>query len=146
MTEAAIVLPVFLTLCLGMIDLGFAIFQNNAIGEASRQAARIASVHGAMASADGTGSTWGPAEYTGTGDSADPIPTAIRGAGALAGLNPANVTIDVQWPTGNNRAPDNGVSDTVQVTVSTNWSPFVLYIFGNQTVPLSATSIMPIAH
>ncbi len=145
MTEAAIVLTVFLTLCLGMIDLGFAVFQNNAVAEASRQGARIASVHGALASADGSGAVWGPAaDLNVAGNSTgDPIVVAITNAGALAGLNPANVTISTQWPTGGNSVLN---GDTVEVTVSTTWTPVIFYVFGNKSVTLTATSIMPIAH
>ena len=77
MVEAAIILPVFLTLCLGMIDLGMAVFQNNAVAEASRQGARIASVHGSLAPNDGSGTTWGPTSYnawSGAGNSSNAIP------------------------------------------------------------------------
>jgi Flp pilus assembly protein TadG len=144
MVEAAIILPVFLTLCLGMIDLGIAVFQNNAIAEASRQGARIASVHGAFAAYDGSGAVWGPTADTFTGNSTtDPIAVGIRNSGALAGLNPANVTIAVSWPTGTNSVATN---DTVQVKVSAPWSPIIFYVFGNMSVTLTATSITPIAH
>jgi Flp pilus assembly protein TadG len=143
MTEAAIILPVFLTLCLGMIDLGIAVFQNNAVAEASRQGARIATVHGSFAADDGSGTVWGTTSYSGAGSATDAIPTAFRNAGVMAGLNPANVTISVQWPTGGNSVLN---GDTVQVTVSTNWTPVIFYVFGNKVVTLTATSIMPIAH
>jgi Flp pilus assembly protein TadG len=143
MVEAAIILPVFLVLTLGMIDLGIAVFQNNAICEASRQGARIASVHGAYAADDSSGAVWGPTAYSGAGNSAAAIPTAMRSAGALAGLNTANVTVAVQWPTGTNSV---ATGDTVQVTVSVLWAPVIFYVFGNRSVTLSATSITPIAH
>jgi Flp pilus assembly protein TadG len=143
--EAAFVLPLFLILTLGMIDLGIAVFQNNAVAEASRQGARICSVHGAYAADDSTYPTgvWGPTAYSGAGNASDPIPTAMSAAGALAGLKAANVTIAVQWPTGTNSVAN---GDTVQVTVSTNWTPVIFYVFGNKTVTLTATSITPIAH
>jgi Flp pilus assembly protein TadG len=143
MVEAAIILPVFLTLTLGMIDLGIAVFQNNAVAEASRQGARIASVHGSLAPSGWNGGVWGPTAWSGAGNSSNVIATTISGAGALAGLNAANVTISVSWPTGTNSVQK---GDTVEVTVSTNWSPVLFYVFGNKTVTLTATSIMPIAH
>ena len=143
MTEAAIIMPVFLTLALGMIDLGIAVFQNNAVAEASRQGARIASVHGSLAPIDGSGSSWGPTAYCGAANSSDTIPTTLRSAGALAGLNAATVSIAVSWPTGGNSV-QNG--DTVQVTVSTTWMPVISYVIGSKTVTLTATSIVPIAH
>jgi hypothetical protein len=154
MVEAAIVLPVFLTLCLGMIDLGIAVFQNNAIAEASRQAARLAAVHGAMAPSGWNGGDWmatagvtGTTTYTVAGNDTGAIATAINGSGALAGLNPANVTIAITWiDGGDNVQTDTSDPPRVQVAVSTTWSPVIFYVFGNRTVTLSATSIMPIAH
>ena len=142
MAEAAIVLPVFLSLALGTLDLGMAVFRNHAVGEAARQGARIASVHGFLANQLGP---WGTTAYSGAGDSTDTIPTAIRNAGALAGLNPANVTISVQWPDGSNNVLTSA-DCRVQVTASTTWTPLFSYLLGGTTLTLSATSIMPIAH
>jgi Flp pilus assembly protein TadG len=150
--EAAIVLPVFLTLCLGMIDLGVAVFQNNVIAEASRQGARIASVHGSLAPSGWNGGPWGTTAYSGAGDSTDTIPTTIRNTGALVGLDAANVTISVSWPDGSNVASPpsytnvNPGTNRVQVTVSTTWTPILGFFLGNNAQTLSATSVMPIAH
>src|SRR5262245_37102644 len=99
MVEAAIILPVFLFLSLGMIDLGLAVFRNHAIAEVSRQAARIASVHGSLATQLGS---WGTSSYSGAGDAGDTITTALRTAGAFAGLDPSRVTVSVSWPDGGN--------------------------------------------
>jgi Flp pilus assembly protein TadG len=147
MVEAAIILPAFLTMALGTIDLGLAVFQNHQVAEASRQGARIASVHGSQASQLGV---WGPNAYSGAGNAADTIPTAFRTAGAFGTLNTANVTVSVSWPDGSNNSnpasPTFPATYRVQVTVSTTWTPLVFYVFGNKTVTLSATSIMPIAH
>jgi Flp pilus assembly protein TadG len=150
MAEAAISLPVFLTLCLGMIDLGIAVFQNNAVAEASRQAARIASVHGSLAPSGWNGGDWmttagvtGTSAYSVAGNDSGAIATAINGSGALAGLKPANVTITITWIDGGDKVQS---GHRVQVAISTNWSPVFFYVFGNKTVTLTATSIMPIAH
>jgi Flp pilus assembly protein TadG len=144
MTEVAIIIPVFLTLALGTIDLGLAVFRNHEVAEASRQGARIASVHGSLAPSGWDGGTWGTSAYSGTGDSADAIPTAIRNAGALAGLKTSDVHISVQWLDGSNNVLNGDCR--VQVAVSTTWTPLFSYVFGGRTVTLSATSIMPIAH
>jgi Flp pilus assembly protein TadG len=141
--EAVFTISSFLALALGMVDLGFAVFQNHVVSEASRQGARIASVHGSLAPSGWHGGHWGTTAYSGAGNSTDAIPTAISGAGALTGLDPANVTIAVSWPDGGNNA-QNG--DRVQVTVSTTWTPVFGSIFGSSPYTLSATSIMPIAH
>ena len=143
MVEAAIILPVFLTLCLGMIDLGIAVFQNHAVAEASRQTARIASVHGSMAPSGWDGGPWGPTAYSAAGNAGDAYATTIQNSGAMAGLNPANVTIAITWIDGGNKA-QNG--NRVQTTISTTWTPLITYVFGSKTVTLTATSIMPIAH
>jgi len=155
LVEAVLITSAFLALAAGMVDLGTAVFQNHIVSEASRQGARIASVHGSLAPSDWNGGVWGPTANSWDGNSTETIPTTIRNAGALTGL-PLNVTtISVQWPTGGNSA-QNG--STVQVTVSTTWTPvysyYILgssgytYIFGSSPQPhtLSATSIMPIAH
>jgi hypothetical protein len=44
--EFAIVLPVFLAILLGMIDIGRGVWANNTVANAAREAARYASVHG----------------------------------------------------------------------------------------------------
>jgi Flp pilus assembly protein TadG len=156
LAEAAIVLPAFLFLALGTIDLGLAVFMNHQVAEASRQGARIASVHGSLAPSGWNGGPWGTTAYSANANATDAYATAIRGAGAFTGLNLANTTLSIQWPQGSNQAaspytPSNpnyvaSGTNTVQVTVSTTWKPLVLYVFGNRTVTLSATSIMPIAH
>jgi Flp pilus assembly protein TadG len=143
LVEAAIILPIFLTLALGTIDVGLAVFQNHAIAEASRQGARIASVHGSLAPSGWNGGPWGTTAYSGAGNSTDTIPSTMSAAGAFAGLNPANVTVSVSWPDNGNNG-QNG--DRVQVQVSSTWTPIYTYLFGGLSVKLQATSIMPIAH
>ena len=141
LAESVITTLAFVTLALGMVDLGYAVLQNHLLSEASRQGARIASVHGSLAPS-GMG-VWGPTTYSGLANSGATIPAAFSSAGVFTGLNPANVTVTVSWPTGGNSV-QNG--DTVNVTVSTTWTPAFSFIFGSSANTLSATSIMPIAH
>jgi Flp pilus assembly protein TadG len=143
MVEAVITTVVLTTLAFGMFDLGVAVFQNHVVSEASRQGARIASVHGSLAPSGWNGGIWGTSTYTGTANLTDNIPTAFSGAGLFVGLNPSNVNVSVQWPDGGNSA-QNG--NRVQVTVSTTWTPLITYLFGTTPYTLSATSIEPIAH
>jgi hypothetical protein len=151
LVEAAIVLLVFLMLVLGMLDLGLGVLQYNSVSHAARQGARQAIVHGWMAPTKPPwyGGPWGPPgsypganPYTVNGaNSSDWIVKALQDGGALAGLDPNTVTIQVQWPDGSNN-PDNRVS----VTVSSSYSPIMTWIFGNHPITLSATSTMLIAH
>jgi hypothetical protein len=143
LVESALTTLAFVTLALGMVDLGAAVFQNHVVAEASRQGARIAAVHGSLAPAGWNGGPWGTTAYSGAGNSTDTIPSTISASGALVGLNASNVTISVQWPDSGNSAL---IGDRVQVTVSTTWTPIFGYIFGTSPYTLTATSIEPIAH
>ena len=46
MVEFGLVLPIFLAILIGMVDIGRAVWANNAVANAAREAARFASVHG----------------------------------------------------------------------------------------------------
>jgi hypothetical protein len=130
----AIVLMVFLTLVLGMLDLGIAVFRTHVLANAAREGARKAIVHGGMAP-----ESWGPATYAGTANSADPIPTAVQPF--LTGLDLSQVTVQASWPEGSN-----GLEKPVQVTLSMPYQPVMTFIFGNPTFTLSGSSTMQILH
>ena len=57
-TEAALVLPVFLALVLGMIDLAVAISRSNTLSHAARQAAPHSMVHGSLTTTGSNGGLW----------------------------------------------------------------------------------------
>jgi hypothetical protein len=46
MVEFGLVLPIFLAILIGMVDVGRAVWANNTVANAAREAARFASVHG----------------------------------------------------------------------------------------------------
>jgi hypothetical protein len=46
LVEFALVFPIFFAILIGMVDVGRAVWANNAIANASREAARYATVHG----------------------------------------------------------------------------------------------------
>lgn len=46
LVEFGLVLPIFLAILIGMVDLGRAVWANNSVANAAREAARFASVHG----------------------------------------------------------------------------------------------------
>ena len=46
LVEFGLVLPIFLAVLIGMVDIGRAVWANNAVANAAREAARFASVHG----------------------------------------------------------------------------------------------------
>lgn len=135
--EAAIVLGVFVTFVVGMLDLGVAVFRQHQNSYAARGAARAASVHGSEAAALGP---WGPSAV-------GPMPAS--GAGAipeefrrhLCALDPSAVTIRVEWPDG-----DAEPGSRVVVTVETSYQPMLTSLFGSGPIPIRAVSTMPISH
>ena len=135
--ELGVVLLSLMTICLGMLDLGIGVFRYHIVSQSSRQGARLAIVHGTLAPPQLA--QWGPSTYSGKGNSSDPIPQAI--APYLAGLDPSQVDITVEW-LDSNTDPDS----RVRVTVSTTYKPVLTFIFGSTTYAPSAASTMRIAH
>ena len=152
LVESVLTSTVFLTLALGMVDLGVGVFQKHLVSEASRKAARIASVQGKRAKPSLNGGPWGTTAYSAAGNATDSYATAILNSGALTALSPANTTISITWPDSSRDASPPSYTNVkpgtnrVQVTVSTTWTPIMGFIFGNNSYTLSATSVMPIAH
>jgi len=69
LVEFALVLPVFMVMLIGMVDLGRAIWANNSVANAAREAARFASVHGGSCE-DLTGSVCSSSNYCPVGPAA----------------------------------------------------------------------------
>ena len=138
--EAAIVIPVFLLLVLGTIDLGVGVFRHNTLSQAARQGARQAIVHGKLAPAGWNGGPWGPTTID-VPSTATGMPVVDSVKPTLVGCPPADTRVRVEWPDGGN-----AVGDRVRVTVTSKYQPMITWIFGGGTISLSATSTMPIAH
>jgi Flp pilus assembly protein TadG len=137
--EAIITTSILLTLMLGLIDMGVAVTRMHLISEASRQGARKAVCQGSLALAALNGGPWGPAAFTGNGNSGDPKVTSVKPY--LTGLDLSKVTVNVTWPDGSNAA-----EKRVTYQVSTTWKPMMTWIIGNPSFNLSAESTMLIAH
>jgi Flp pilus assembly protein TadG len=69
LVEFALVLPVFMVILIGMVDMGRAIWANNSVANAAREAARFASVHGGSCE-DLTGSVCSSTNYCPVGPAA----------------------------------------------------------------------------
>jgi hypothetical protein len=135
--EGTIVLGVFLTAVFAMFDLGLAVMRENALAEAARRLARAAIVHGELAAPEF--SPWGPAPYTGNASDDSEIADAIRPA--LVTLNPAGVTIDVNWPDGGNRT-----GDRVVVRLQYRHHTILPRLFGSGPLLLRGESTMRVEH
>lgn len=137
MVEMAIVQLLFLTLVLGVFDIGMAVVRYNTLAHAARQGTRAAIVHGDLATRLGA---WGPSSYSGTAADSAPLAEVIRPS--LGSLDPAEVNIAAEWPDGGNEA---GKKHRVRVSVSMSYRPIVTFLFGTD-FPLQATSTMQITH
>src|SRR5690606_14470208 len=132
LVEAAIVLPVFLMLVLGLLDLAGAAYRYNLVSELARRGVREAIVHGSQAPPKRV--ALGPQTWTANAAATGDVPTAIRSL--LAGINPAEVTIRLEWPDGSN-APEN----RVRCTVSLPYRGATFLLSGRQ-LTLRSTSTM----
>ncbi|MBI1914731.1 MAG: pilus assembly protein [Planctomycetes bacterium] len=147
LAETGLVITALLMLVMGTIDLGTAVFRYHALSQAARQGVRQVVVHGSLAPSGWNGGPWGPPAsypssnpYTVTAsDTSDQIASAVRPY--LSNMDPDQVTVTAQWMDSSNQA-----EKRVKVTVSTTWQPLLLFVFGNTTINLSASSMMPIAH
>ncbi len=138
--EAAIVLPVFLLIVLGMIDLALAVMSQNALSEAARDGSRQAVVHGELAPSGWKGGPWGPTPIDEPG-TATGIPAVAAVEPMLSVCPLDNTRVQVEWLTNSNKS-----GSPVRVTASGDYHPLVTYIFGSPSIRLSASSTMPIAH
>jgi len=136
--ELALVLMLFLTLVLGMLDLGIAVFRYHIVAEAARQGARRAIVHGKLADKLGV---WGPESFSVTGEDGHALVTGIQPL--LEGLDLSQVTVTAEWPDGGN---DPQADNRVRVTVSVPYQPIMIFIFGDYPLTLTGSSTMYIAH
>ena len=132
----AIVMVIFLTLVLGMLDMGVAVFRYHVLAEVARVGARHAIVHGEMADKLGP---WGPTSYKGPLGGAHPIPQTLQSS--LGTMDLSAVTLDAEWLDGNNL-----LEDRVRVTATMPYTPLMGFIFGNTPITLRGSSTMPIAH
>jgi hypothetical protein len=135
--EAAIVLPVFLLMVLGGLDLGLAVFHENTLSAVARRTAREAIVHGALAPPQLT--SWGPANYVGAASDSSDIALAARPM--LFTMDRSQVQIKVEWIDGGNR-PD----QRVRVTLTYQEQSVVPKFFGHAPIGLQAVSTMRILH
>ena len=139
-TETALVLPAFLVIVLGFIDVAVGVARHNSLSHAARHATRQAMVHGNGAPAGWNGGAWGPETIDQPATAAGvPAVDAVRPMLAQCPLDESRVR--VEWPDGSNAA-----GKPVRVTVTSTYRPMVTFLLGNPAIALTASSTMPIAH
>ena len=135
--EAALVLPVFLFIILGSLDLSLAVFRYNSLSAAARRLAREAVVHGTQAPPQA--STWGPTTVTATGADSSEVSRAVQPY--LPTFNPKDVQLQIDWLDGDCQ-PDH----RVRVTLSYPQRSIAGSLFGYGLLSLQAASTMRILH
>lgn len=144
-TEVALILPIFLTVAVGMLDLGVGVFRFNTLSNASRHGARQAIVHGEHAPSGWNGGRWRP----GTGGTPNLIDEASTASvPAVDAIRPmlvncpaAQTRVRYEWLGGTDR-----VGSSVRCTVTSEYLPLLTVVFGGSAISLTSSSTMPIAH
>ena len=166
LVEFALVLPIFMVLLIGMVDLGHAIWANNSVANASREAARFASVHGGSCkdlTSPGCvsanycpGGPAGPRTAIPSASSSCPYPSpskqSIRdtATGYLVGGG-SSTTVTVCYGTScsgdtDTSGANNLRGSSVTVVVSTQVPMILTSFLGFSTMTVSGTSTMLINH
>lgn len=169
LVEFALVLPVFMVILIGMVDLGRAIWANNAVANAAREAARFASVHGGSCE-DLLGSVCSGSNYCPVGpkgpktavpstSTSCPFPSPSKqsiynvATNYLIGGGTTSTVTACYYSTtacsGNTDQTTTGTNirgNAVTVTVSTTVPVIIPSFLGANTITVSATSTMLINH
>ena len=147
LVEFAFIFPIITVLAFGFIDIGRAVFTQNTLGNAAREASRVAAVN----QLDPVSGPWRCQASKPVQDPANPDWT-FRGcavsAGATAGLKSSNVSVSYAAPPGTNITCTGGtltVGCIVTVTVVSNYVP-ITPVAGGLIGPITftATSSMPV--
>ncbi len=149
LAETALILPVFLLLLMGLIDLGRAVFAYSTVGEAARQATRVAAVNQLSDSLACDQSR--PVETSSAATAHWSALECAIAAGKTIGVTADEVTVSYSTPSGTSlvcqTAPTVSLSVGcyATVTVETTWSPITPIVAGILgPIHLSSTSTMPI--
>jgi Flp pilus assembly protein TadG len=131
LVETALILPLFLILVMGVVDMGRAVWATTSLASAAREAARYAIVHGGKSTAIATKQTIKDAAVT----------AAIAGG--------SSVTATVCYGVGCSGDVDTGSNDrgqTVTVVVSSTVNLIVPALLGQSSFNLSGSSTMVVNH
>ena len=160
LVEFALVLPIFLAILIGMVDIGRAVWANNAVANAAREATRYAVVHGGSKE---NPCPVGPPVTTGQNQTVIPVASTscpypspskegVREVArnfAIAGGTP--MTIEVCYGIDCSGDTDavgatNARGTPVTVRVTSQVPMIVPQLVGITQIPVSATSTMLVNH
>ena len=154
LVETALILPLFLTLLLGIVDMGRAVWATTSLASAAREAARYAIVHGGTASNTYPVGPAGPEAVIPTASQSCPHPSpskqSIINAGVAAAIaGGSNVTVTVCYGSGcsgNTDTTNNVRGQPITVVVSSNVDLVLPSLLGRSSFNLSGSSTMVVNH
>jgi hypothetical protein len=154
LVETALILPVFLMLLMGIVDLGRAVWATTSLASAAREATRYAIVHGGVASDPCPVGPAGPDAVIPTASSSCPFPSPskqsiVDAAVAAAIAGGSNVTVTVCYGsgcTGNTDTTNNARGEPVTVVMTSAVSLVVPALLGLSSFNLSGSSTMVVNH
>jgi Flp pilus assembly protein TadG len=157
LVETALVLPLFLMLLVGVVDMGRAVWATTSLDAAAREATRFAIVHGGSALTPCPVGTWDPSAIrTVIADASCPNPSPSKQSIMDAATNAAiaggsNVTVTVCYGagcTGNTDTNSNGNrrGESITVVVTSTVNLIVPALLGRSSFALSGNSTMLVNH
>ncbi len=123
LVEFALILPIFLLVTIGLMDLGQAMFQQNTLAFAAREATRYAIVHGSNGSpkaGPGSGDTC-TASTTYSSPAQQCVTTAIVDLVSKDTIGVRGVTVTTTWLNGDNNRKSRVTVDVTAQTTATLW-------------------------
>ena len=131
-------LTLFLTIVLGVLDIGLAVFRYHQLTDAARFLSRKAAVHGSQATTLGA---WGPSTLQGSNGPSSTVGTLL--SQRMVGVPTGVVQYTMFWPDGGNVAYHN---DRVGVGLQMEYTPILTSLIGLGPFTMSTTSVVPMAH
>jgi Flp pilus assembly protein TadG len=154
LVETALILPVFLMLLMGIVDLGRAVWATTSLASAAREATRYAIVHGGVASDPCPVGPAGPDAVIPAASTSCPYPSPskqsiVDAAVAAAIAGGTNVAVTVCYGsgcTGNTDTTNNGRGEPVTVVMTSTVNLVVPALLGMSSFNLSGSSTMVVNH
>jgi hypothetical protein len=154
LVETALVLPLFLTLLLGVVDMGRAIWATTSLASAAREGARFAIVHGGAWSTQCPVGPPSPDNIIPTASTACPYPSPskqaiVEAVKAAAPAGGSNLIVTVCYGTGctgDTDTTDNSRGHAITVVVSSDVNLIVPSLLGRSSFHFSGSSTMVVNH
>jgi Flp pilus assembly protein TadG len=154
LVETALVIPIFLMLLMGIVDLGRAVWATTSLASAAREAARFAIVHGGSPLSSCPVGNPGPESPTVVASASCPYPApstqSIEDAARTAAIaGGSNVTVTVCYGAGCSGTTNTGTNaphQTVTVVVTSTVNLVVPALLGQSSINVSGSSTMVVNH